>query len=74
MSNNNNINSIIIPSTPDPPWMLLVAVADDDVDNDPNYYDKFYVNYDLDIDSVFDNDNAGICGFSLKMSTIMMLS
>ena len=40
--------------------MSLVAVANDGVNNDPDNYDKFQSNYDLDNDGVFDNDNADV--------------
>ena len=40
--------------------MLLVAVTDDDVDDDPDDYDEFRSNYDLDDGGVFDNDDADV--------------
>ena len=59
VSNNNNTSSTINPTDRDPPWMLLLALADDDGDNDPGDYNEFRSNYDLDGDGVFDNDDAG---------------
>ena len=38
-------------------WTSLLALADDDEDDDPGSYDEFRSNYDLDDDSVFDNDD-----------------
>ena len=39
--------------------MLLLALADDNVNNDSGDYTAFCANYDLDNDGVFDNDDAG---------------
>ena len=41
VSVNNNINSTTNPSDATPPWMSLVAMADDDNDNNPNNYKDF---------------------------------
>ena len=60
VSNNDNTNSTTVPSDADLPWMSLFVVADDDIDNDPDDYDEFYANYDLDDDSVFDNDDGNV--------------
>ena len=38
--------------------MLLLAVADDDGDDDPGDYDEFCSDYDLDGEVIFDNDDA----------------
>ena len=40
-------------------WSRLLEAADDDVDNDPVNFDEFCSDYNLDDDSVFDNDKIG---------------
>ena len=58
VSNNHNINPTTNPTDRNLPWMLILALADDDGDNDSSDYDEFCSDYDLDGDGVFDNDNA----------------
>ena len=73
MSGNNIVdNSVEGDSVPDndntdssnptyerPAWMSLQVVADNDDNNDPDDYDEFRSDLDLDDDGVFDNDNTG---------------
>ena len=56
---NDNISSTTNPTNGDPPWISLLAMVNDYVDNDPGDYDEFCANYDLNNDNAFDNDNAG---------------
>ena len=60
VSTNDNNNSTINPADADPPWMLLVAVADDDVNDDPDDYNEFQSDYDLVNDGLFDNDDVDV--------------
>ena len=55
--NNDNTDFTTNPANKDPLWMLLLEVADDDKDDDPGDYNEFCSNYNLDNDSVFDNDD-----------------
>ena len=85
VSDNDNINSTTNPTDRNSPWMLLLVLADDDVNNLDDY-NGFCAGYDLNNDGVFDNDNASngegyVCmmtvtdsWFPLKMSTMMMIS
>ena len=58
VSDNDNTNSTTNPTDGDPVQMSLLAVADDDGEDDPGDYDEFCSNYDLDDGGVFDNDDA----------------
>ena len=58
VSNKDITNSTSIPFDVDSPWMLLVVVVDDDLDDDPDNYGEFCVNNDLNNDGVFDNGNV----------------
>ena len=86
MPNNDNIDFTTNPANEDPSWMSLLAVADDDKDDDPGDYNAFCSNYDFNDDGVFDNDDTDqgegyvfmmvtIPGFPWKkMNTNMMIS
>ena len=58
MSDNDNTNSTTNPTNIDPTWMSLLVVTDDDGEDDPGDYNEFCFNYDLDVNSIFDNDNT----------------
>ena len=60
VSFNDNISSTTNPTDATLPWMSLVVMAEDDVNDDPGDYNKFWSDYDLDNDGVFDNDDADI--------------
>ena len=47
-------------------------MVDDDVDNNPENYDKLHANYDLTDEGVFDNDNADV-GESYVYTTLTNL-
>ena len=55
---NNDDTDSTNPTDENPALMSLLVVADDDVDDDPDDYDKFCSDYDLDDDSIFDNDDV----------------
>ena len=58
VSNHDNTDFTTNPTGVDPSWKSLVEVADDGFNNDPDNYNEFQPNYDLDDDSVYDNDNT----------------
>ena len=60
VSDNNNTNFTTKSTNTDTPWTSFVAVTDDNVNNDPNHYDEFWLDYDFDDDGVFNNDDADI--------------
>ena len=59
VSSNDNTNSTTNPINKDPPWMSLLALADDNGKGDPDDYNEFHSDYDLNGNTVFDNDDAG---------------
>ena len=59
VSDNDNTNSTTNPTNDIPVWTSLLAMADDDEEDDPGDYDEFRSDYDLDDDGVFDNDDIG---------------
>ena len=58
VSKHNNINSKTNPTDKNPTWMSLLAVADDDDEDDPGDYNGFFSDYDLKNNGIFDNDDA----------------
>ena len=54
---NNDDTDSTNPTDENPAWTSLLVVADDD--DDPGDYNEFRSDYDLDDNSVFDNDDAG---------------